>query len=274
MTAQATYYVPRQTGSHDLKVGFEYLLDIAKYTIDGRSGPIRYRDLNGATDQIRFVDVGKNGDLGATWRGQTIATSVTPATRRTAGTRTTGRPITAGLRWDYQRPYYLDGKRDPIIKDVLTSVRSWRRSPASRCSRRRRRPARRHLHAQLVRAAPRRQLRRHRQGQHGPQGLLRPLLLQLRRCVQHVEPGRSELQDVQVQRSERQQDLRRSAGARRLRQLGGWHHDQGRSEHEEAVRGRVRRCRSNASSGASRRCAWPMSGRRRTTSSRRSMWRA
>ena len=35
------------TGSHDLKVGFEYLLDIAKYAIDGRSGPIQYRDLNG-----------------------------------------------------------------------------------------------------------------------------------------------------------------------------------------------------------------------------------
>jgi hypothetical protein len=29
--------------------------------------------------------------------------------------------VTAGLRWDYQRPYYLDGKRDPIIKDVLTA---------------------------------------------------------------------------------------------------------------------------------------------------------
>ena len=56
-------------GSHDLKVGFEYLLDIAKYTIDGRSGPIRYRDLNGATDEIQFVDVGDNGDLGTTWAG-------------------------------------------------------------------------------------------------------------------------------------------------------------------------------------------------------------
>ena len=48
--------------------------------------------------------------------------------------------ITAGLRWDYQRPYYLDGKRDPIIKDVLTGVQR-HRSPASRCSWRKRRPA-------------------------------------------------------------------------------------------------------------------------------------
>ena len=51
VTAQATYYVPAAKGSHDLKVGFEYLLDIAKYAIDGRSGPIRYRDLNGAIER-------------------------------------------------------------------------------------------------------------------------------------------------------------------------------------------------------------------------------
>ena len=51
VTAQATYYVPDNEGSHDLKFGFEYLLDISKYTIDGRSGPIQYRDLNGATDR-------------------------------------------------------------------------------------------------------------------------------------------------------------------------------------------------------------------------------
>src|SRR6266851_2159802 len=119
VTAQATYYVPDKAGSHDLKVGFEYLLDISKYTIDGRSGTTQYRDLNGATDQIQFVDVGKNGDLGSTWSGgnnrdQRYAGYVQD--RWNANSRTT---ITAGLRWDYQRPYYLAGKRDPIIKDVL-----------------------------------------------------------------------------------------------------------------------------------------------------------
>ncbi len=119
VTAQATYFVPNKRGSHDLKIGFEYLLDISKYTIDGRSGPIQYRDLNGATDQIQFVDVGKNGDLGSTWSGgnnrdQRYAGYAQD--RWNLNNRTT---ITAGLRWDYQRPYYLAGKRDPIIKDVL-----------------------------------------------------------------------------------------------------------------------------------------------------------
>ena len=119
VTAQATYYVPDKMGSHDLKVGFEYVLDISKYTIDGRSGPIRYRDLRGATDEIQFVDVGKNSDLDNTWAG------ANNRNKRYAGyvqdrwnlnSRTT---FQLGVRWDYQRPFYLEGKRDPIIKDVM-----------------------------------------------------------------------------------------------------------------------------------------------------------
>src|SRR5712692_3738389 len=64
VTVQATYYVPDKAGSHDLKVGYEYVLDIAKYTIDGRSGTVQYRDLNGQTDQIRFIDSGDPSKLG------------------------------------------------------------------------------------------------------------------------------------------------------------------------------------------------------------------
>ncbi len=109
VTAQATYYVPAAKGSHDLKVGFEDLLDIAKYAIDGRSGPIRYRELNGNVDEIMFVDAGDNAALGRDLAaGPTTATSATPDTRRIAGTRAAAHHH-AGLRWDYQRPYYLDG---------------------------------------------------------------------------------------------------------------------------------------------------------------------
>src|SRR5262245_6377981 len=119
VTAQGTYYIPDKMGSHDLKVGYEYVLDISKYTIDGRSGPIRYRDLRGATDEIQFVDVGKNSDLESTWAGannrnQRHAGYVQD--RWNLNSRTT---FQLGLRWDYQRPHYLEGKRDPIIKDVL-----------------------------------------------------------------------------------------------------------------------------------------------------------
>jgi hypothetical protein len=119
VTLQSTYYVPDKMGSHDLKVGFEYVLDVSKYTIDGRSGPIQYRDLNGATNEIQFVDVGKNSDLGTTWTGgnnRNQRYAGYAQDRWNLNSRTT---FQLGVRWDYQRPYYLDGKRDPLIKDVL-----------------------------------------------------------------------------------------------------------------------------------------------------------
>jgi hypothetical protein len=120
--AQATYYVPNKAGSHDLKVGFEYVLDISKYTIDGRSGPIQYRDLNGATNEIQFVDVGKNSDLNSTWSGGNNRNQRYAGygqDRWNLNARTT---LTLGVRWDYQRPYYLSGTRDPLIKDVLPAA--------------------------------------------------------------------------------------------------------------------------------------------------------
>jgi hypothetical protein len=121
VTAQATYYVPAAKGSHDLKVGFEYLLDISKYAVDGRSGPIRYRELNGATNEIMFVDVGDNANLGSSWRGSNDRDQRYAGYAQDRWNPNSRATITMGLRWDYQRPYYLDGQRDPLIKDVLTA---------------------------------------------------------------------------------------------------------------------------------------------------------
>jgi Carboxypeptidase regulatory-like domain/TonB dependent receptor len=119
VTAQTTYYVPDKAGSHDLKFGFEYVLDISKYTIDGRSGPIQYRDSAGAVNEIQFVDVGKNSDLNNTWTGgnnRNQRYAGYAQDRWNLNNRTT---FTLGVRWDYQRPYYMEGKRDPLITDVM-----------------------------------------------------------------------------------------------------------------------------------------------------------
>jgi carboxypeptidase family protein len=116
--AQSTYFVPDAKGTHDIKVGFEYILDISKYTITGASGPIRYLDTNGQPDQIQFVDVGTQGSLGSSWQGgdnRNQRYAGYAQDRWSPNGRTT---VTAGLRWDHQRPFYLDGKRDPIIQDV------------------------------------------------------------------------------------------------------------------------------------------------------------
>jgi hypothetical protein len=119
--AQSTYFIPDKAGSHDLKVGFEYILDISKYTITGASGTTRYLDTNGQTDQIQFVDVGNQSSLGSGWKGgdnRNQRYSGYAQDRWSPNNRTT---ITAGLRWDYQRPFYEEGVRDPLITDVLTA---------------------------------------------------------------------------------------------------------------------------------------------------------
>jgi hypothetical protein len=90
VTAQSTYYVPAAMGSHDLKVGFEYLLDIASTpSTDGRAR-FSTRDLMGNSAEIRFSDVARIRPSATPGEDRTIATSATPATRRTAGIRTTG----------------------------------------------------------------------------------------------------------------------------------------------------------------------------------------
>jgi outer membrane receptor protein involved in Fe transport len=116
--AQSTYFVADKAGTHDLKVGYEYILDISKYTITGASGPIRYIDTNGKPDQIQFVDVGTQSSLGSSWKGGDNRNQRHSGYFQDRWSPTSRATITAGVRWDYQRPFYLDGQRDPIIKDV------------------------------------------------------------------------------------------------------------------------------------------------------------
>jgi len=116
--AQSTYFVADKAGTHDLKVGFEYILDISKYTITGASGPIRYIDTNGKPDQIQFVDVGAQSALGTGWKGGDNRNQRYSGYFQDRWSPTARATITAGVRWDHQRPFYLDGQRDPLIKDV------------------------------------------------------------------------------------------------------------------------------------------------------------
>jgi outer membrane receptor protein involved in Fe transport len=116
----ATYYLPTKTaGSHDLKMGFEWIDDQSNFAQNGTSGPIQYRDSNGQTSEILLTDVGDPAKLGDSWtvpsdRDRRVALYLQD--RWTASSRAT---ITMGVRYDRQRPYYIEAKRDPLLTELF-----------------------------------------------------------------------------------------------------------------------------------------------------------
>lgn len=119
----ATYYLPTaKSGSHDLKIGFEWIDDQSNFASIGTSGPLLYLDLNGQPSEIRLTDLGDPGKLGSTW------TIPSDRDRRVAfygqdrWTPTSRVTVTAGVRYDRQRPYYIESKRDPILTEVFSAL--------------------------------------------------------------------------------------------------------------------------------------------------------
>ena len=117
-----TYFLPGRSGSHDLKVGYEYILNHYRQGINGQSGPIQYLPRNGLTDQIQLVDVGAFADFASGWQpgyDNNSMLSVFVQDRWAPSGRLT---ITAGLRFGHQRPYYEQGTRNPVLADVFPQL--------------------------------------------------------------------------------------------------------------------------------------------------------
>ena len=116
---------PTAMGSHDLKVGFEYLLDISQVRDRRPLGPdpvsrfTTARPTRSSSSTSARTATWTDTWTGANNRNQRYAGYVQD--RWNPNNRTT---FQLGVRWDYQRPYYLDGKRDPLIKDVLPASSS------------------------------------------------------------------------------------------------------------------------------------------------------
>ena len=120
--ATVTYFLPSSIGSHDLKTGLEWLDDAQLTENTGESGPIYYQDLNGRTDQVQLFNFGDPTTLRTDWTGadnRNRRFALFAQDRWAIAPRVT---ITAGLRYDHQRPYYMDSTLKPQLTDVFAAA--------------------------------------------------------------------------------------------------------------------------------------------------------
>jgi hypothetical protein len=120
--AQMTYFLPEKAGSHDFKFGFEDLYDSYEFGINGTSGPIRYSYpsfASGQADRVTFADVGAPGDYRSGWTVSPIIDQHYSGYLQDRWSPTNRLSITAGARIDYQKIYYTDAIRKPLIHDTL-----------------------------------------------------------------------------------------------------------------------------------------------------------
>lgn len=123
-TGLLTYYLPEKAGDHDLKFGFEWQDDQSEFANNGASGPVYYRDRNGVVDEIRLTDLGAPDQFGSGWTAnddRDKRLSVYAQDRWSVAPRLT---VTLGLRFDRQQPYYVEGKRTPILSDIFSATTS------------------------------------------------------------------------------------------------------------------------------------------------------
>lgn len=118
-TMTATYYLPEKMGDHDFKAGIEYANDQSRNGNNGNSGPIQYRDRGGLIDEIRVADFNTFESFGTDWTGpddRNMRWSAFFQDRWRPASRVT---ITAGIRYDRQRPHYEAAIRKPILSDIF-----------------------------------------------------------------------------------------------------------------------------------------------------------
>ena len=118
----ATYFLPTGMGSHDIKGGLEWLDDGQLSESTAESGVIYYQDLNGRPDQVQLFNMGDPSTLRSAWTGadnRNRREAVFVQDRWSATPRLT---LTAGVRYDRQRPYYKSSVSAPQLGDIFPSV--------------------------------------------------------------------------------------------------------------------------------------------------------
>jgi hypothetical protein len=117
-----TYFLPTSAGSHDIKTGVEWIDDAQLTENTGESGVVYYQDLNTLPNQVQLFNFGQLSQLGSGWTGadnRNRREALFLQDRWNLNSRTT---ITAGIRYDRQRPYYEASTNAPILSDVFPSI--------------------------------------------------------------------------------------------------------------------------------------------------------
>src|SRR5262249_23418370 len=117
-----TYFLPTGHGSHDLKVGGEWLDDRGNNNATGTSGPIRYLDSNAQTSQILLTDVGDTATFGSAWTGPSDRDRREALLFQDRWGITERLSVTLGARFDRQRVYYTSAIHKPVLADIFPSV--------------------------------------------------------------------------------------------------------------------------------------------------------
>lgn len=119
ITWTATYFLPEKAGSHDFKFGYEYVNDQSKFASNGNSGPILYRDLNGAVNEIRLTDVGTFESFGTSWTGADDRNKRHAIFFQDRWSPVAKLTLTLGVRWERQQPHYEASIRQPSLTGVF-----------------------------------------------------------------------------------------------------------------------------------------------------------
>jgi len=122
ITVTASYFLPEKAGSHDFKFGFEWQDDQSKFANNGASGPVFYRDLNGAVDQVRLTDLGTLADFGTGWTGADDRDKRFSMFFQDRWSLNSRLSLSLGVRFDRQVAYYMDAIRNPVLTAVFPAT--------------------------------------------------------------------------------------------------------------------------------------------------------
>ncbi len=118
----ATYFLPTAMGSHDLKAGVEWIDDAQLVQNTGESGDVYYQDLNGKPDQIQLFNYGDPATLGTDWTGADNRNRRVSLYLQDRWSTTERFTITAGVRYDRQRPYFEPSVNKPLLGDIFDAT--------------------------------------------------------------------------------------------------------------------------------------------------------